>query len=137
MNNQTILRSCRTVKLDRSHSKNVIKNDSGTGKRGQIHLHLLHQWYGSPLLNHLLRGHQENGNSTERNFFCSQGASVTRNGDSLVIDRRCKQHTAPRTHPHAQIFLARGSSSHCSVLCVRCLQNSVIVSRACHVSHFA
>ena len=29
------------------------------------------------------------------------------------------------------------SSSHCSVLCVRCLQKTFIISRACHVSHVA
>ena len=33
MNNQAILRSCRGTKLDRGHSKNVIKNNSGSGTR--------------------------------------------------------------------------------------------------------
>ena len=43
--------------------------------------------------------------------------------------RRCKQYTSPRTHSHAQNFLARGSGSHCSVLCVRCLQNIHYLAR--------
>ena len=35
MNNQAILRSCRGTKLDGGHPKNVIKNNSGSGTRGQ------------------------------------------------------------------------------------------------------
>ena len=83
---------------------------------------------GGPFLNHLLQrhgGHQGSGRSTEHKQAFSQAVSLTGNGDSPVSDGGCKQYIAPRKQSHAQMFLARGSSSHCScsVLCVRCFQN--------------
>ena len=53
MTSQPILQSCRAAKLDRGHSKNATKNDSGSGTRGPIHP-LLHQHgqdcnFGGPL----------------------------------------------------------------------------------------
>ena len=53
MNNQAIIRYCRGTKLDRGHSKNAIKNNSGSGTRGQIHPPL--HWHGhiAILVDHL------------------------------------------------------------------------------------
>ena len=103
MNSQAIVQSCRATKL----------NDSGSG-------HGQGRNPGGPLQRE----------RTPLLIIFLQGVSLTGNGDSLVIDRRCKKYTAPRTH-HTHFFFSRVAQAHMVhfLLCVVSPTNSHRLAR--------